>query len=100
MVIWVTISAERSWLFHHKSIYKHVCRTLSWPSLSDQSDIVPGGCGAGVVDCESGSGSVKLEEFDATHPFAQLQGSDNIIEFTTQRWSPRGPLPSALARPR
>lgn len=40
---------------------------------------------AGVVDCQSGSGSVRLEEFDASHPFAQLQGSDNIIEFTTQR---------------
>jgi len=40
----------------------------------------------GVVDCQSGSGSVRLEEFDASHPFAQLQGSDNIIEFTTQRY--------------
>lgn len=40
---------------------------------------------AGVVDCKAGGGSVKLEEFDASHPFAQLQGSDNIIEFQTQR---------------
>lgn len=40
----------------------------------------------GVVDCAAGGGSVKLEEFDASHPFAQLQGSDNIIEFTTQRY--------------
>jgi aspartokinase/homoserine dehydrogenase 1 len=39
-----------------------------------------------VVDCESGTGSVELRRYPNSHPFAQLQGSDNIIAFTTQRY--------------
>jgi hypothetical protein len=42
--------------------------------------------GAGVVDCQAGTGSVELGRYPNDHPFAQLQGSDNIIAFTTQRY--------------
>lgn len=41
---------------------------------------------AGVVDCQAGAGSVELRRYPLSHPFAQLQGSDNIIAFTTQRY--------------
>lgn len=41
---------------------------------------------AGVVDCKAGRGSVQLGRYPSSHPFAQLQGSDNIIAFTTQRY--------------
>ena len=44
------------------------------------------GC-AGVVDCRAGTGSVELRRYAKDHPFAQLQGSDNIIAFTTQRYA-------------
>jgi len=40
----------------------------------------------GVVDAESGKGSVELRRYPRDHPFAQLQGSDNIIAFTTARY--------------
>ncbi|CAL8471282.1 g10824 [Coccomyxa elongata] len=40
----------------------------------------------GVVDCQAGAGSVELRRYPLSHPFAQLQGSDNIIAFTTQRY--------------
>lgn len=40
----------------------------------------------GVVDVANGKGSVALERYPATHPFAQLSGSDNIIAFTTARY--------------
>ncbi|KAI9339956.1 homoserine dehydrogenase-domain-containing protein [Obelidium mucronatum] len=39
----------------------------------------------GVVDPVNGS-SVRLAEYDASHPFASLKGSDNIIAFTTRRF--------------
>ncbi|KAJ3024591.1 UNVERIFIED_CONTAM: hypothetical protein HDU68_007992 [Siphonaria sp. JEL0065] len=39
----------------------------------------------GVVDPINGS-SVRLAEYDASHPFAALKGSDNIIAFTTRRF--------------
>lgn len=42
---------------------------------------------AGVVDCVQCSGSVELKRYPKNHPFAQLSGSDNIIAFTTQRYS-------------
>ena len=42
---------------------------------------------AGVVDCQAGSGSVELRRYPSSHAFAQLQGSDNIIAFTTQRYN-------------
>ena len=35
----------------------------------------------------SGSATVKLEEVDLDHPFAQLKGSENIIIFKTKRYS-------------
>eukprot|EP00884_Botryococcus_braunii_P021858 jgi/Botrbrau1/8356/Bobra.0046s0017.1 len=41
----------------------------------------------GLVDCQEGSGSVRLLEYPKSHPFAQLTGSDNIIAFTTTRYS-------------
>ncbi|KAJ3112964.1 hypothetical protein HK100_002142 [Physocladia obscura] len=41
----------------------------------------------GVVDPVNPSASgVKLAEYDASHPFASLKGSDNIIAFTTKRF--------------
>lgn len=46
----------------------------------------------GVVDLQAGRGSVELRRYPAKHPFAQLQGSDNIIAFTTQRYAPEQPL--------
>ncbi|KAI8614621.1 homoserine dehydrogenase-domain-containing protein [Chytriomyces sp. MP71] len=39
----------------------------------------------GVVDPREGS-SVRLAEYDASHPFASLKGSDNIIAFTTRQF--------------
>jgi bifunctional aspartokinase / homoserine dehydrogenase 1 len=40
----------------------------------------------GVVDVEHGKGSVGLVEYPAGHAFASLEGSDNIIAFTTARY--------------
>ncbi|KAK9722906.1 Homoserine dehydrogenase [Basidiobolus ranarum] len=39
----------------------------------------------GVVD-PNGESSVKLMRYPASHPFASLKGSDNIIAFTTERF--------------
>ena len=36
---------------------------------------------------ENSSAAIRLEEIDATHPFYSLKGSDNIIAFTTSRYS-------------
>ena len=41
----------------------------------------------GKVDAEKGTGSVELSKFDASHPFAGLQGADNILEISTARYS-------------
>lgn len=41
----------------------------------------------GVVDVANKKGSVELRRYPKDHPFAQLSGSDNIIAFTTQRYS-------------
>jgi bifunctional aspartokinase / homoserine dehydrogenase 1 len=41
----------------------------------------------GVVDPVNQSGSVELRRYPKDHPFAQLSGSDNIISFTTERYS-------------
>lgn len=46
----------------------------------------------GVVDVKNGKGSVELRRYPASHPFAQLQGSDNIIAFTTARYGAAQPL--------
>ena len=45
------------------------------------------GGAAGVVDCKAGTGGVELKRYPKSHAFAQLSGSDNIISFTTQRYS-------------
>jgi aspartokinase/homoserine dehydrogenase 1 len=46
----------------------------------------------GVVDVAGGKGSVELRRYPATHPFAQLAGSDNVIAFTTARYAAQQPL--------
>ncbi|KAI3605204.1 homoserine dehydrogenase [Moniliophthora roreri] len=44
----------------------------------------------GVVDAEKGEVKAALEEYPTNHPFAtSLGGSDNIIMFHTERYSPR-----------
>ena len=41
----------------------------------------------GVVDAKKPeASSVKLVRYDASHPFASLKGSDNIVAFTTKRF--------------
>ncbi len=39
-----------------------------------------------VAKLENGKGSVSLESVDSTHPFYNLQGSNNIILLTTERY--------------
>ena len=44
----------------------------------------------GKVDVEKGVGSVELGEFPKTHPFAGLQGADNVVEIQARsisHWS-------------
>ncbi|KAI9312848.1 homoserine dehydrogenase-domain-containing protein [Dichotomocladium elegans] len=43
----------------------------------------------GLVDVKGGNSAVKLMRYPASHPFASLQGSDNIIKFTT-KYFPNG----------
>lgn len=44
----------------------------------------------GVIDAKTGKVECKLGKYDADHAFATaLKGSDNIISFTTKRYSPR-----------
>ncbi|KAI7872920.1 homoserine dehydrogenase-domain-containing protein [Spinellus fusiger] len=38
----------------------------------------------GLVDVKGGKSGVQLTKYPASHPFASLQGSDNIIKFTTE----------------
>ena len=40
-----------------------------------------------VAKLENGKGSVGLQEVDATHPFYGLEGSNNIILLTTERYN-------------
>ncbi|KAI1299509.1 hypothetical protein EDD11_006472 [Mortierella claussenii] len=40
----------------------------------------------GLVDPVNGKSSVTLARYPASHPFASLKGSDNIIAFTTERF--------------
>lgn len=40
----------------------------------------------GIVDREAGKGWVKLTSYPKSHPFCQLDGSDNIISFVTDRY--------------
>jgi aspartokinase/homoserine dehydrogenase 1 len=41
----------------------------------------------GMVDPLEKTAAVKLHRYPKDHPFAQLRGSDNIISFTTERYS-------------
>jgi aspartokinase/homoserine dehydrogenase 1 len=41
----------------------------------------------GVVDPTDNTGMVELRRYSKQHPFAHLSGSDNIIAFTTDRYS-------------
>ncbi|KAG2221673.1 hypothetical protein INT45_002711 [Circinella minor] len=43
----------------------------------------------GLVDVKGGNSGVKLLKYPGSHPFASLQGSDNIIKFTT-KYFPNG----------
>ena len=40
----------------------------------------------GICDVLNGTCQVKLQEYDASHSFAQLKGSDNVIAFHTKRF--------------
>jgi aspartokinase/homoserine dehydrogenase 1 len=41
----------------------------------------------GKVDAVKGTGTVELAKFDKSHPFAGLQGADNILEIQSMRYS-------------
>lgn len=41
----------------------------------------------GIVDVKANEGSVKLVRLPKSDPFAQLSGTDNIIAFTSSRYS-------------
>jgi len=43
----------------------------------------------GAIDLTKGSASVELRSLPNTHPFAATQHADNIISFTTERYTPR-----------
>ncbi|MBN2601961.1 MAG: bifunctional aspartate kinase/homoserine dehydrogenase I [Candidatus Marinimicrobia bacterium] len=40
-----------------------------------------------IANFENETAAIRLEEIDASHPFYSLRGSDNIIAFTTSRYS-------------
>ena len=40
----------------------------------------------GTYDAVSGKSSVEMKQFDKTHPFAGLSGSDNIIAIHSNRY--------------
>ena len=40
-----------------------------------------------VARLENGKGTVSLEEVDSRHPFYNLEGSNNIILLTTERYN-------------
>jgi aspartokinase/homoserine dehydrogenase 1 len=42
-----------------------------------------------IAKLDKGKASIRLEEVDASHPFYNLSGSDNIISFTTERYNNR-----------
>ncbi len=43
-----------------------------------------------MIAClENGTASIRLQQVDASHPFAALSGSDNMIVFTTERYKER-----------
>jgi len=43
----------------------------------------------GVLDVQQGSCEVALKRYPLDHPFAGVRGTDNIVQFTTSRYSPR-----------
>ncbi len=42
-----------------------------------------------IAQLENNNASISLQEVDASHPFYNLSGSDNIISFTTERYHDR-----------
>lgn len=42
-----------------------------------------------VAKMEDGRASIELKEYDTTHPFYNLSGSDNMVVFTTERYKER-----------
>ena len=42
-----------------------------------------------VAKLENGKATIGLEEVDQTHPFYTLDGSDNMIVFTSERYKER-----------
>jgi aspartokinase/homoserine dehydrogenase 1 len=46
----------------------------------------------GRVNMAAGTASVSVQNYPASHPFAQLSGSENMIVFTTERYSGHAPL--------
>ena len=42
-----------------------------------------------IAKLENGKASIKLEAISLDHPFASLNGSDNMIVFTTKRYNDR-----------
>jgi aspartokinase/homoserine dehydrogenase 1 len=46
----------------------------------------------GRVDMQAGTASVHVQNYPASHPFAQLSGSENMIVFITERYSAQTPL--------
>eukprot|EP00276_Gloeochaete_wittrockiana_P008584 CAMPEP_0184645396 /NCGR_PEP_ID=MMETSP0308-20130426/1854_1 /TAXON_ID=38269 /ORGANISM="Gloeochaete witrockiana, Strain SAG 46.84" /LENGTH=806 /DNA_ID=CAMNT_0027074327 /DNA_START=255 /DNA_END=2675 /DNA_ORIENTATION=- len=46
----------------------------------------------GIVDVENGKASVEMKQYPASHPLATLAGADNMIAFTTERYTAQQPL--------
>jgi aspartokinase/homoserine dehydrogenase 1 len=46
----------------------------------------------GRVDVAAGTASVSVANYPSSHPFAQLSGSENMVVFTTERYSAQTPL--------
>jgi aspartokinase/homoserine dehydrogenase 1 len=46
----------------------------------------------GRVDMAAGTASVSVQKYPASHPFAQLSGSENMVVFKTERYSGQTPL--------
>ena len=42
-----------------------------------------------IASVENGQGSAALESIDSSHPFYALKGNDNVVSFTTTRYSTR-----------
>ena len=42
-----------------------------------------------IASVENGQGSAALEAIDSSHPFYTLKGNDNVVSFTTNRYSTR-----------